>query len=148
MRLPLGALVVQHQGAVERGLLRSGSMCGTSVAWFRYATTRARQSREGGLRLEPGGTARMQKGNPVQAVKSGQRNATGRLRKHAQAELLFRYGKAPLRSETHQKHTGDSRVTGPKEVTPLCSCDVLPWEDCEHTANDDAESIAILRTLK
>lgn len=23
--------------------------------------------------------------------------------------------------------------TGPKIFVPLCNCDVLPWEDCEHT---------------
>lgn len=23
--------------------------------------------------------------------------------------------------------------TGPKVFTPLCDCDALPWEDCEHT---------------
>ena len=23
--------------------------------------------------------------------------------------------------------------TGPKKFVPLCHCNVLPWEDCEHT---------------
>lgn len=24
--------------------------------------------------------------------------------------------------------------TGPAVLVPLCACDVLPWEDCEHTS--------------
>lgn len=24
--------------------------------------------------------------------------------------------------------------TGPAVLAPLCACDVLPWEDCEHTS--------------
>ena len=26
-------------------------------------------------------------------------------------------------------------ITGPTVVLPHCGCNVLPWEDCEHTAN-------------
>jgi len=26
-------------------------------------------------------------------------------------------------------------VTGPAVLGPHCGCNVLPWEDCEHTAN-------------
>ena len=26
-------------------------------------------------------------------------------------------------------------ITGPTVVAPHCGCNVLPWEDCEHTAN-------------
>jgi hypothetical protein len=38
-------------------------------------------------------------------------------------------------------------MTGPRIFVPLCHCDVEPWEDCEHTANDDAESISVLRSF-
>jgi len=29
----------------------------------------------------------------------------------------------------------EGAITGPAAVTPHCGCNVLPWEDCEHTAN-------------
>lgn len=37
------------------------------------------------------------------------------------------------------------RVTGPKIVQKGCSCDVLPWEDCEHT--DEQAHQAMLEML-
>ena len=33
------------------------------------------------------------------------------------------------------------------EVRYLCACDVLPWEDCEHTAQDDEETGRFLRGI-
>ena len=37
-------------------------------------------------------------------------------------------GMAPI-----EQTVGD--ITGPTVVAPHCGCNVLPWEDCEHTAN-------------
>lgn len=45
-------------------------------------------------------------GFPVQAVKSGQRDATDRLRRHTKAKSLLCCGKASLRSKSHQRHQG------------------------------------------
>ena len=42
---------------------------------------------------------------------------------------------APAFSAAPTKQTPDSRaygITGPAEV-PHCGCNVLPWDDCEHT---------------
>lgn len=36
-------------------------------------------------------------------------------------------------------------ITGPKVFIPSCSCDVLPWEDCEHT--EEAAHSAMLEML-
>lgn len=40
-----------------------------------------------------------------------------------------------LSNDMHIKkqHKVLPRTTGPKFFVPLCDCDVLPWEDCEHS---------------
>ncbi len=43
------------------------------------------------------------------------------------------------RQSTDRRHDSikqsDGVTTGPVVVVPHCGCNVLPWEDCEHTAN-------------
>ena len=35
--------------------------------------------------------------------------------------------------------TWPPRRTGPKQFTPACECDELPWDDCEHTRDEAAD---------
>lgn len=73
--------------------------------WFNAIkpVTRANQSWQGGLRIEPGGTVKgMSLGDsrPLSLFNALRRHGSG---KQAKAELLFWYGRAPLCSNIHQK---------------------------------------------
>lgn len=39
----------------------------------------------------------------------------------------------PQHKPKERVDSSDHGRTGPARLIPLCSCDVLPWEDCEHT---------------
>lgn len=40
-------------------------------------------------------------------------------------------------SKKQKKRGREIRVTG--KFQPLCNCNALPWEDCEHTVNDELD---------
>ena len=37
------------------------------------------------------------------------------------------------KTSTKQRENAASVISGPSVALPVCDCDVLPWEHCEHT---------------
>jgi hypothetical protein len=50
---------------------------------------------------------------------------------------LKKVEKAVGNSVKQKKRGSEIRVTG--NLVTSCSCDVLPWEDCEHTVSDELD---------
>jgi hypothetical protein len=44
-------------------------------------------------------------------------------------------------TNTHKVNEKFWARTGPKVFTPMCDCDALPWDDCEHTEFDSIKAM-------